>query len=85
MDIERIQEIYEKEFEDYFNSGVKNEEIKGLMILAKYSEDVSITAEHDEIWAYLKDWTPMTEEDVRAMFYFNWRWDDENEGFAKFV
>lgn len=85
MTTEQIQELYEKEYEDSFNSDVKNSELKGLMILAKYSEDVTITAEHDQIWAYLKDWEPMTEEDVRAMFDLNWRWDDEFEGFAKFV
>lgn len=84
MTTEQLQALYET-YEDKHTSGVKNAELKGLQILAKYSDDVSVTAEHDQIWAYLKDWTPLTEEDARAMFELNWMWEEENEGFSKFV
>lgn len=79
MDNEKIEEIY-KEFEDYDRGDVKNEIVKGLNILAKYSDDVSINPAHDELFAGLDEaeLEKMTEEDVREMFKLGWMWNEDS-------
>jgi hypothetical protein len=86
MNKEKIAEIY-KSVEDNFNSDSKNEVFKGLLLMSKYCDDITLTAEHDSICAYLKDedYDKITEEDLRSIFNENWMWNEEFEGFQKFV
>ena len=81
MNEETIEKIGE-EFESSF-SGEKNKVFKGLRILSKYSEDISINPTHDELFAGVEDYSKMTEEDVREMFRLDWRWSDNS--FAIFT
>ncbi len=80
MNTEKIAEIYSQpEFEGYFG-GEKNKIFKGLQILSKYTDEISINPAHDEIYAGLSEdeYAKMTEDDVKQMFKLDWRWDDES-------
>lgn len=71
-------------------SGQKNRIRRGLSILEKYSEDVTLTAEHDEIWAYPNGdmqevVSSMTEEDLAELADLGWSIDLELEGFGHMV
>lgn len=82
MTTERIEELYEASQEDD-RDGEKNEVLKGLLVLEKYSDDISINPAHDEIFVGIDDYSQMTEEDVNRMFALGFRWDEES--FAKFL
>ncbi len=85
---EAIAKIYKEEFENknYFDRDSKNQIVAGLVVMAKVCDDITVTAEHDQIWAYLEneDYGKISEESVIEIFRLNWFWDDENEGFSKF-
>lgn len=54
----------------------------------EYTDEITITSGHDEIWAYLakdEDYEKVTEANLEAIFSLGWRWDNEFEGFAKFI
>lgn len=75
--MEKISNIYsEKEEWDY--PSVKNRIFKGLEILNRYTDEISINPAHDEIYAGLQDdeYEKMSEEDIRSMFEMGWRWDE---------
>lgn len=76
----RIEKIG-KGYEGAYNSDLRNEVFKGLQILSKYSDDISINPAHDEIYAGFEDkstYEHMSEEDINDMFKLNWRWDEES-------
>ncbi len=86
MKKEQIQSFYENLPEEKWELK-KNKQIKGLNIMSKYCDDITLVPEHDELRAYLdkaEQYELITEEDLTAIFRLHWRWDEEFECFAIF-
>ena len=85
MNWEKAQKILE---EAEFNSDAENEVFEGLKIISRHCGNITVTAEHDQIWAYLLndgDIELFTEEDIKELAKNNWMADEEDGGFSKFV
>lgn len=86
-------QIY-KASEEWHDSGTKpyiskNALYKGLAVLAKYTDDMSIWVGHEEIYVGF-DWDEevydkMTQEDLEVLFTHGFSWDSGNECFHKFI
>ena len=68
MTIEEAAELMDN---PEYVSGTKNLIPTGLTILSKYCDDITVTAEHDEIWAYTDDFEAdlqkMSKEDIEKL------------------
>ena len=64
-----------------------NQILEGMKILAKYDEDFMIAAEHDTIYAKLRNHiSVMSDEDFSKMFDLDWMWDDDgDDGWSHFT
>jgi len=77
MDVEKVKEILEREETNYV---MKNEILRGLVILSKYDDDMEISAEHDIIYAcsFEKTATKMTTDDIKKMGRLGWFESEES-------
>lgn len=60
----------------------KNPLLKALTVLSKYSEEIDIHAEHDELSFWIDEYEKISEEDLRYILYL-WGigWDEEYDYF----
>lgn len=80
MTHEQIRELCEATESDY--AGTKNREFEGLKILMKYTDELSFSAEHDQLWVHLPEERieAMSKEDIVEMAKMGWFLESEWEG-----
>jgi hypothetical protein len=84
MDIEKIEKIFENTDSKWDGDNA----FKGLLILAKYADNLITGAEHDMIYGpdidKLID-ADITEEDVTRLATLNWHFDNDFQCLCCFV
>lgn len=60
------------------------EVVAGIQILVKYGAD-DVYAEHDVVYCGHSPADTMSPEDVKTLDDCGWFWNDDNDGWQKFV
>lgn len=85
---EMLRSISENEDTEklYLKNGSKNKALEGLKILAKYSDDVTVTVSHDVLHAWLEEdeLEKVTKEDAIELYKWWWAfyWDGDFQMFT---
>jgi len=70
------------------NYDIKNRIVKGLIILEKYCDDITIEPVHDEIYIYLEkdeQYNDISDNDLVTLGKLGYMWSDEFNCFSHFT